>query len=469
MPKTRPPHAQQLQARLIELARARHRYCGRILGSFGRISPLSLVQQPILPGGVHSQPHCSTRRGPGPREPAPRGGPRRSLNTRRQPVTDLHEHSTNQVSPTLATQYAPDMQPTRILRREFLVTASRAALFTSLAPAVVGAAASEPTAARLPRWRGFNLIEKFTADRRVPFRESDFEWLAEWGFDFVRLPLSYHTWAKPDDWLKLDEAVLKEIDDAVDLGRRHNVHVNINLHRAPGYCVNPPKEPLSLWEHDEALEACAFHWAHFAKRYRGIPSSRVSFNLLNEPPDIPVTTYARVVRRLVEAIRAEDPDRLIVADGLRWGRDPVPGLVDLHIAQSTRGYDPMGISHYRASWIGGADQWPEPTWPLTEGDRGVLDKERLRRERIQPWQAIEGRGVGVHVGEWGAFRHTPHRVVLAWMKDCLELWRQAGWGWALWNFRGSFGILDSGRKDVAYEEFRGHQLDRQMLDLLRET
>ena len=371
--------------------------------------------------------------------------------------------------PPLATQYAPGMQPTRMRRREFLVTASRAVLFASLAPSVVGAAASEPTAARLPRWRGFNLLEKYTAGRRVPFRESDFEWLAEWGFDFVRLPLSYHTWAKPDDWLKLDEAVLKEIDDAVDFGRRHSVHVNINLHRAPGYCVNPPKEPLSLWEHDEALEACAFHWAHFAKRYRGIPSSRVSFDLLNEPPDIPVTTYVRVVRRLVEAIRAEDPGRLIVADGLRWGRDPVPGLVELHIAQSTRGYEPMAISHYRASWIGAADQWPEPTWPLKEGDRGVFDKERLRRERIQPWQAIERRGVGVHVGEWGAFRHTPHRVVLAWMKDCLELWRQAGWGWALWNFRGAFGILDSGRKDVAYEEFRGHQLDRQMLDLLRET
>jgi len=49
----------------------------------------------------------------------------------------------------------------------------------------------------------------------------------------------------------------------------------------------------------------------------------------------------------------------------------------------------------------------------------------------------------------------------------LELYQQAGFGWALWNFRGPFGILDSGRKDVAYEDFRGHKLDRKMLDLLR--
>ena len=43
-----------------------------------------------------------------------------------------------------------------------------------------------------------------------------------------------------------------------------------------------------------------------------------------------------------------------------------------------------------------------------------------------------------------------------------------GIGYAIWNLRGSFGILDSGRADVAYEEWHGHQLDRQMLALLQE-
>jgi endoglucanase len=86
---------------------------------------------------------------------------------------------------------------------------------------------------------------------------------------------------------------------------------------------------------------------------------------------------------------------------------------------------------------------------------------------IEPWKKLEQRGVGVHVGEWGAFQHTPHAVALAWMKDQLALWKEAGWGWALWNFRGSFGILDSERADVSYEAFRGHKLDRKMLELLR--
>jgi endoglucanase len=74
----------------------------------------------------------------------------------------------------------------------------------------------------------------------------------------------------------------------------------------------------------------------------------------------------------------------------------------------------------------------------------------------------------VMVGEWGCHNRTPHPVVLAWMRDCLTNWKRANLGWALWNFRGSFGLLDSERKDVSYEDFHGHKLDRAMLDVLRE-
>ena len=56
---------------------------------------------------------------------------------------------------------------------------------------------------------------------------------------------------------------------------------------------------------------------------------------------------------------------------------------------------------------------------------------------------------------------------LAWMRDQLDLWKEAGWGWSLWHLHGVFGILDSGRSDVQYEEFHGYKLDREMLKLLQ--
>jgi endoglucanase len=100
-------------------------------------------------------------------------------------------------------------------------------------------------------------------------------------------------------------------------------------------------------------------------------------------------------------------------------------------------------------------------------DHGVLwNRDKLRQELIVKWQPLVALGVPVHVGEFGCYNKTPHHVALAWMSDLFALWKEAGWGWALWNLRGSFGIVDSGRSDVAYEFFDGHQLDRKMLELL---
>ncbi|HLN31670.1 MAG TPA: cellulase family glycosylhydrolase [Gemmataceae bacterium] len=352
-------------------------------------------------------------------------------------------------------------------RRQFLQTLAATAASSSFAAGPNARANVEPTAAKLPRWRGFNLLEKFYGRRGQPFRETDFAWIAAWGFNFVRLPLSYHHWSSPDDWRTMREPVLKEIDQAVEWGRRYGVHVNLCFHRAPGYCVNPPPEPFNLWKDEKALEACRFHWAHFAKRYKGIPSGQLSFNLVNEPANVSEEAYVRVARHLVEAIRAEDAGRLILADGLRYGREPVHGLVDLKIAQSLHSYDPFQLTHYKANWVKGSDRWPEPTWPLQQGKAPAWDKARLRRELIDPWQALERKRVGIHVGEWGAHQNTPHAVVLAWMRDCMELFKEAGWGWALWNLRGNFGLLDSGRSDVAYADFHGRKLDSGMLEVLR--
>ena len=352
-------------------------------------------------------------------------------------------------------------------RRDFLRTA-----LAATAAAATSHAAQPATPdigpAKLPRWRGFNLLEKFVAESKRPFVETDFAWIQEWGFDFVRLPLDYRCWARQDDWLKIDEAELKQIDEAVAFGGKYGVHVNIAFHRAPGYCVNKtPPEPVSLWDNEAAQTAFAHHWRAFAKRYKGVPNTRVSFNLVNEPDIVAEEKYVRAMLRAIEAIRAEDPHRLIIADGRQWARVPVRTLAPHGVAQSTRGYEPMRISHYKASWIQGADKWTEPTWPL-HAESGEWDRERLRKAFIDPWKQIESQGVGVHVGEWGAFNQTPHSVTLAWMRDYLELWKEAGWGWALWNLRGSMGLVDSQRADVTYDDFRGNKLDRAMLELLQE-
>ncbi len=468
---------------------------------------------------------------------------------------------------------------------------------------------------KLPRWRGFNLLEKFRlGSGRKPFREDDFRLISQLGFNFVRLPMDYRLWIIDGDWGRFDEATLREIDQAVEWGKQYGIHVMLNFHRAPGYTVAKPPEPTDLWTNVETQRVCARHWGTFAKRYRGIPNERLSFNLMNEPSRIDPKVYYEVAKKLVAAVRAEDPERLIVADGYQWGQIPCLEMAELRIAQATRGYAPGAISHYMATWAGG-EKYALPTWPryeapgvlyapgkkeltgplviegplpagrirlkirdvcqtsklvlaadgvilaeklyrtgagegpwkqsvfkpehkiyvcrydeylvvplpagakqiqvsLPSGDwlevselgflpaqpgrqyctlalntewghrpdtlhyvvdgqdgafttANVQDRRWLWNKMIEPWKAAETQGIGVMVGEFGAFNKTPHDVTLRWMEDCLANWRQADWGWALWNFRGPFGVLDSGRTDVLYEDLEGHKLDRKMLDLLQ--
>jgi endoglucanase len=299
-----------------------------------------------------------------------------------------------------------------------------------------------------------------------PFLERDFKMIREWGFDFVRMPMDYRLWVREGDRRTIFPDAFRELDLGVEWARKYGLHACLNIHRAPGYCINAPQEPKSLWTDRETREICAEHWAFLAKRFKGIPDREMSFDLLNEPDGVDNATYAQVIRLLTEAIRSQDPGRLVIADGTEVGNRPVPELIPLGVAQATRGYQPMEVSHYLAPWWKGSVGLPPPAWPMV--DKGTLkDRAWMKKEFIQPWKELESQGVGVFVGEWGVYKNTPHAITLALMRDHLELWKEAGWGWALWNFRGDFGILDSNREDVAYEKYDGHLLDLKMLELLQ--
>ena len=240
------------------------------------------------------------------------------------------------------------------------------------------------------------------------------------------------------------------------------------------------QEPFDLWRDPAALDAFCHHWQMLARRYRGISRERLSLDLLNEPPRPRQRLLGRlaggmtrqrhelVMRAAVAAIRRVDPERLIILDGLNYGRRPCPELADLpNVAQSCRAYDPFELTHYRAPWVPFSGRWGSPAWPMRRDSLG----RRWNRARLEaayaPWAALTAKGVGVHCGEAGCYHHTPHGVFLAWFRAVLDVLTGHGIGWALWNFRGSFGVLDSARPDVTYADWHGHRLDGELLALLR--
>lgn len=412
-----------------------------------------------------------------------------------------------------------------LTRRSLLKSLAASAAATVLPSAIPGLGAPVRTGiaqgrgatsspAKNPAWFGFNLLEYFSTDpdwmNYFPykddglFREDDFRWMRDWGFNFARLPMDYRFWTDPNDLMKINEKNVEPIDRAIRLGEKYGIHVNICLHRAPGECIldgmdqaltgiHITEEKTSVYDDPHTLEAFVHQWTYFAERYRGTSSERLSFNLVNEPMVRPTpaeraeiksaksmelalreigerhqSQYVRVARAAIDGIRAHDPQRWIVTDGFQGGGVAIPDLIDTGILQSCHTYYPVQLTHYQCEWARGfvARDTPLPTWPLKDREGHVIDRAAIAT-LFQPWRDLSQHGVRIHFGEMGAYKHTPPNVVLAWFDDTLSVLNDLHTGWALWNFRGPFGVLDTERAGTKFENWHGHHLDRPLLSLLQ--
>jgi endoglucanase len=301
--------------------------------------------------------------------------------------------------------------------------------------------------------------------------EKALDFLAAYGFNFVRLPIDYRFWTEEFDYFHPDESVFCHLDGYLEACWSRGIHISLNLHRAPGFCTNRNDlERHNLWLDKVAQDALVFIWETFALRYRGVPAAALSFDLVNEPPTpgaygMTRKSHAALIQRTVAAIRAIDPDREIIIDGLGGGYLAMPELAGLGVTHSGRGYHPMPVTHHKAGWWAGHAEAPAPQYPGLRWQGRTWNRAALR-DSYHPWREVEARGTRIHIGEFGCFRHTPNDIALRWYRDMLGIYHEFGWGYALWQFQGPFGIIDHGRPGGKFERISGYQVDRTLLELI---
>jgi len=344
-------------------------------------------------------------------------------------------------------------------------------------------------------WRGVNLIELFSTSVRwaeqFPLRlgqgiqEADVAALADLGLTYARIPLSYLWFGVGPYARTLDQSRLVLIDRAIELGRASGVHISLNLHRAPGYCINSRShfdtpEPGDLFTDPDCQELFRGFWVELSRRYAHIPAEELSFDLLNEPPETDDAMFGTVFGRTAEAIWRVSPERTVVLEGWDAGLRPPPSEWALHplVVSSVHLYKPFELTHHRAPWV--APTTAEPAWPLQTGLAGALrdgyiplpgetvatwDEAALERI-LQPWFDLVEAGGAVHVGEMGAYAAAPAAVRAAWLGSAFRVLERHGIGWALWNLRGPFGLADTEPGPPASDTLR---FDRALLGVVAPT
>ena len=134
-------------------------------------------------------------------------------------------------------------------RRDFLIHSASLTAGLLSSSSLLSSAKAQPLKNPMPRWKGFNLLDFFSPDparARAGTTEEHLQWMADWGFDFIRLPIAYPAYVRFDrgraitipEVRAIDSQATDRIEQLVYLAHKHGLHVSLNLHRAPGFCVN---------------------------------------------------------------------------------------------------------------------------------------------------------------------------------------------------------------------------------------
>ncbi len=290
------------------------------------------------------------------------------------------------------------------------------------------------------------------------FGESDITWIAEQGFDHIRLPVDLRLCIDANG--RLDPLKLKPIEDAVAWSRHHGLAVVLDAHFLPGADFNSVGGDRRVYTDDTLQLKVADVWRQLAKHFAS-EGPWLRFEILNEPVADENKQLNPFMRRMLAAIRESNPTRLVYVTSNKWSSfSTVPDVElpdDRNIALTIHNYEPLVFTHQRAAWVGFKDTLPPVTFPgrvpdvtghtlehyklgLHPGDELTVHQVQERFEAVADWVAKHRPGLEVYVGEFGVYHAADAVSLRRWISTIVGETEKRGWGWAVWDYKGGFAV-----------------------------
>lgn len=278
------------------------------------------------------------------------------------------------------------------------------------------------------------------------YDEADVAFLAEQGFNAVRVNVNYRHLESDARPFEVVESGFRHLDRAVELGAKHGVWTMIDLHALPGYQnqdwhSDNPTHVDTFWDHPHFQDRVVHLWEAIADRYKDQPWVS-GYNLMNEPADPTRQRVGPYYDRLVAAVKAVDPDHLIFLDGNTYSTEfeffaePQDGVV-------------YALHDYVAAGFGRGGPYPG----VTDGawiDRDVVEEKFLKRSEY-----ARRTGTPIMVSEFAPIYFNDDRDVerCQILADQLEIYTRHGVSWQSWMYKdlGRQGMVGVG-PDTAYRQ-----------------
>ncbi len=310
-------------------------------------------------------------------------------------------------------------------------------------------------------------------ERREFFTALDMELIASYGFDHIRLPIDEEQmW---DEAGRAESEAFDLLHQALAWAARCGLKVVVDLHilRSHHFLDKNPR----LYTDPAEQARFAALWAELSEKLREYPVGQVAYELLNEPVAHDPADWNTVAHMAFDEIRSREADRVVIIGSNDFQQPQTfPDLVlpdDENIIPSFHFYSPLVVTHYRAQWSDPVKDYAGPISypgrPIDASDFAKMPPDwQEMAERMElnipfgPEQMVEAigpvldktrqLGLRAYCGEFGCYGTSPLEVRLAWLRDIVAVFRRLGISWALWDYKGNFGIVDAERSDTGLAE-----------------
>ncbi len=295
---------------------------------------------------------------------------------------------------------------------------------------------------------------------------SDIALMEKMGFDYVRLsidpvPLEMSLDHDPGPNGSANDDFLARLDRAVDTMLADHLAVIIDIHPSDQF-----KQQLRT--SNDAVARFTMLWRKLAAHYANRDPNMIFFEILNEPEFSDPYQWAGVQAHVAAAIRAVAPHNTIIAAGPNYSgiQDllTLQPLADGNVIYNFHFYEPSEFAQQGANWS--VPYWSYihgVPYPPTAGSMQKLLKEvpdpadrfDLENYWLNHWDAQHIRMLIDEAADWARSNHVPlicdefgsYRTYTDpvsranWIHDVRTALEADGIGWAMWEYRGGFGIV----------------------------